>query len=113
KVTSPETVGEGEDADASDVSKPCRGRTGRTQCVVDVLAVSPGLHEPGGEFRGKTHGRPEPLDPDSRIGCSCCCQQGIALATPPTQHLGRGAMTVVWADLVDVRLQVWQRVTEP
>src|SRR6266568_3133756 len=50
----------GTDADVRHVAQPVRGLTGDAESICDVLAVRPGLHDPGGQRRRGAHGRAEP-----------------------------------------------------
>ena len=57
---------EGTDAQVGDVPQPAGGLAHRAERVRDVLAVRPGLHQPGGHRAGRAHVRPVPGQPVAR-----------------------------------------------
>ena len=89
-------------ADVGDVPEPRSRRAEHADRVRDVLAVRPGLHQPGGDRRCRAHRRPEPWHPCRRVEAREGRQQASPGAVEPVTKLARTKVPVPRGDRVRV-----------
>ena len=93
-------VGQAGHPEMRDVPQPAGRRTLDVQGVGDVLAVRPGLHQPGRDRGRGAHVQPVPGQPGGGIGVRVARQEVPAGAPEPAQQVRGAEVAVLGGDLV-------------